>query len=87
MGGNFYNKYNYSDNYFFIRAKIRGGIIDYEKFMGKLQLFSFSNSSNVIFPFAQKNVSEYIFNTSQKLLYSKKFFKTKFLLGKFSKKN
>ena len=83
----FQGKYNYSDDYFLIRAKIRGRIIDYEKFMGKLQSFSFSNSSNVIFPFAQKNVGEYVYNTSHKLLYSKIFFKNKIFIRKILEKN
>jgi asparagine synthase (glutamine-hydrolysing) len=83
----FENKYDFVDDYFLIRAKIRGGIIDYEKFMGKLQSFSFSNRSNVIFPFAQKNVGEYVFNTSQKLLYSKIFLKNKIFIRKILEKH
>jgi len=80
-------KYNTNDDYFTIRAKIRGGLIDYEKFMSKLESFAFSNNSNVIFPFANSNVGNYVFNTSQKVLYSKIFLKNKIYLRKIIEKS
>lgn len=80
-------KYNTNDDYLTIRAKIRGGLVDYEKFMGKLESFAFSNNSNVIFPFANSNVGNYVFNTSQKLLYSKIFLKNKIYLRKIIDNN
>lgn len=67
-------------DYFEMRAKIRGGIIDQEIFMRKVRNFADMNNANVIFPWADSNVADYFQNIDRKFLYNEKKFKNKLIL-------
>lgn len=72
-------------DYFELRAKIRGGIIDQEIFMRKVRNFADINNANLIFPWADSNVAHYFNTINPKYLYNKKILKNKLILRELLK--
>lgn len=67
-------------NYIDLRAKVRGGIIDQEIFMRKARNFADINNSNIVFPWADREVAEYFYNLDNKYLFDQKLLKNKLIL-------
>ena len=85
--GSFYeNKFNKFDNYFKIRAKIRGRYIDLEKFMTKLQCHCQISNSIAIFPWTNSVLANYFYNLDEKYLFDRKQLKNKLILRKILNK-
>ncbi len=81
------NKFNKSDDYFSIRAKIRGRYVDLEKFITKLQCHCQIINSNAIFPWTNFDLVNYFLDLDEKFLFDRKLLKNKLILRKILNKN
>jgi asparagine synthase (glutamine-hydrolysing) len=72
-------------SYIELKAQVRGGFLDHEMFMRKVRNFADVNNANLIFPWADTAVSEYVFNLDPKYLYNEKELKNKLFLKKILK--
>ncbi len=74
-------------DYLEFRAKIRGGIIDTERFMRKGRNAGDVNNWNVIFPWADPEVALYFSSLPETLLFDRNNLKNKTLLRRLLKEN